>query len=195
MGDLSSYSLSDFILFSDTAYYRQFELYNQAIWPLHVVAGLFAALVFYALWKRPHWGGRAITVVLVISWLWVAWAFLYSRFDQLHVVADKYAIGFVVQAFLMAWSGLVKNHFRLARAGKLKKLIGSGLLFIGAIAYPLMAVLSGRDWLQFEMFGLAPDPTALVTVAVLLFVSAPRLLYILPISWLVISAVTLVAMH
>ena len=60
MGELASYRLSDFILFSQTAYYRQFELYNQAIWPLHLVAVLFSLLIGFALWKKPAWAGESL---------------------------------------------------------------------------------------------------------------------------------------
>ena len=86
MGDLATYILSDFILFSSSTYYRQFEIYNQAIWPLHMVAVLFACFVIYATWKKPASATRVIAAVLMISWLWVAYAFLYQRFYQIHVV-------------------------------------------------------------------------------------------------------------
>ena len=77
MGELASYRLSDFILFSQTTYYRQFELYNLAVWPLHIVAIFFSVVLLYALWKKPVWAGRVISGLLVVSWCWVAWAFLY----------------------------------------------------------------------------------------------------------------------
>ena len=32
----ASYSLSDFLLFSDRVYWRMFETYNQALWPAQI---------------------------------------------------------------------------------------------------------------------------------------------------------------
>jgi len=194
MGGLTSYRLSDFILFSQTTYYRQFELYNQAIWPLHSVAILITLIVFYALWKKPAWAGRGVALCFVLSWLWVAWAFLYQRFNQIHVVADWYALGFILQAGLIAWHGVVKNHFTPLIDSRLRMKIGTGLLIIALVFYPFIAVMSGRSWMQFEMFALAPDPTALATIAIPLLYKASIALYIIPIIWIFLSAMTLFAM-
>ncbi|WP_126454403.1 DUF6064 family protein [Sulfuriflexus mobilis] len=194
MGDLTDYRLSDFILFSETAYYRQFELYNQAIWPLHCVAILFSLLMLYMLWKNSAWAGRVISGLLVVSWLWVAWAFLYQRFYQIHVVADWYALGFVLHAGFLAWYGVVKNRFDRVVSSRPGMIIGAALLSIALIVYPFIAVIRGRGWMQFEMFALAPDPTVLATVAILLFYKAPKVLYAIPIIWVLISGMTLYVM-
>jgi hypothetical protein len=194
MGELASYRLSDFILFSQTVYYRQFELYNQAIWPLHIVAICFALVILYALWKKPAWGGQLVALVLAVSWLWVAWAFLYQRFYQIHVVADWYAFGFVLQAGLVAWYGVLRNRFAPLVKNQLRTNIGSGLLFTSFIFYPFIALIAGRSWMQLEMFALAPDPTALATFAVLLFYKVPVVLYAIPIIWMLFSTVTLIVM-
>ena len=194
MGEWTSYRLSDFILFSETAYYRQFELYNQAIWPLHGVAILFTLLILYALWKKPVWAGRVVSGILVVSWIWVAWAFLYQRFDQIHVVADGYAIGFVLQAGLLTKYGVIKNRLIRFTTSQPRMIIGAGTLFIALLFYPFIALLAGRSWLQFEMFALAPDPTVLTTLAILLINKAPHVLYVIPVTWLIISGMTLLVM-
>jgi len=191
MGEWSSYSLSDFILFSADTYYRQFELYNQAVWPLHVVAVVFSLLIFYALWKRPAWAGRVISALLVVSWLWVAWAFLYERFYPIHVVADWYALGFVLQAGLIMRQGVIKNGLAELTNSSNRLSWGAGLLFIALVIYPFIAFVVGRYWKTFEMFALTPDPTVLATLAILLLYKSPTVLYVIPFLWVVISAVTL----
>jgi len=194
MGELASYRLSDFILFSQTVYYRQFELYNQAIWPLHLVAVLFALLIGYALWKKPAWAGRFISGILVVSWCWVAWAFLYQRFYQIHVMADGYALGFVLQAGFLTWYGVIKNRLTLITTSWPRIIIGAGVLCIALLFYPFIALLTGRSWLQFEMFALAPDPTVLATLAILLVCKAPKILYVIPVIWVLVSGTTLFVM-
>lgn len=194
MSDWTSYSLSDFILFSEAIYYRQFELYNQAIWPLHIVAILFALSVLYTLCKRPVWAGRIVASVLVVSWLWVAVAFLYRWFYQIHVVANWYAFGFLVQAGLVYWFGFIKNRFNEFVTSRLRISVGSGLLFVAIFLYPFIAWMSGRSWLQFEMFALAPDPTVLATIAILVLLKVPGGLYVIPALWILISTITLSVM-
>jgi len=194
MGDLSTYRLSDFILFSESAYYRQFELYNQAIWPLHFVAILFSCVIIYALWKRPAWAGRLVAIILIVSWLWVAWAFLYVRFYQIHIVANWYALGFILQAGLIAWFGVIQNRFNVFTASPWRIKIGSGLLLLSLFLYPLIPVIIGRNWQQFEMFALVPDPTVLATLAILLFYRPHKVLYLIPVIWILISGVTIFIM-
>ena len=198
MGGLTSYRFSDFILFSENAYYRQFEFYNQAIWPLHLVALVFAFIILYALYiktdKKPEWAGRVLAILLVASWLWVAVAFLYLRFYQIHVVANWYAFGFVLQAGLLLWYGVIKNRLLLHVKSHFMKITGSALLLMSFIIYPFIALLSGRYWQQFEMFALAPDPTAIATFAILLFYKVPWVLFVIPVIWLVLSGMTLLSM-
>lgn len=194
MGELASYRFSDFILFSQTAYYRQFELYNQAIWPLHVIAIIFALVILYALWKKPLWAGRLVALLLVVSWVWVGWAFLYQRFYQIHVVADRYAFGFVLQAGLITWYGVIRNRFTVFVRNQFRIKMGSGLLVFAFIFYPFIAFITGRSWMQFEMFALAPDPTVLATLAILLFYEVPITLYAIPLIWMLLSAMTLLVM-
>jgi len=194
MDEMASYRLSDFILFSQATYFRQFELYNQAIWPLHLVAIIFSCVIIFALWKKPAWAGRIIASLLVVSWCWVAWAFLYERFYQIHVVANWYALGFILQAGLLTWYGVIKNRLNTLVTSQSKTVIGSGLLFITFILYPLIPFMSGRSWLQFEMFTLAPDPTVLATLAILFIYKSPKMLYVVPIIWVLISGVTLLIM-
>jgi len=194
MGELASYRLSDFILFSPTAYFRQFELYNQAIWPLHILAIIFALLILYALWKKPVWAGRLVALLLVVSWLWVAVAFLYQRFYQIHVMADWYAFSFVLQAGLITWYGVIRNRFTLLVSNQLRIKLTLVLLFIAFIFYPFIAFIIGRSWMQFEMFALAPDPTVLATLAILFFYKVPIVLYAIPLIWMLLSGMTLIVM-
>ena len=195
MGELISYQLSDFILFSQAVYYRQFEIYNLDIWPLQIVAILFSSVVSYTLWQKPVRAGRVIAALLVVSWLWVAFAFLYQYFYQIHIVADWYAFGFVLQSGLIAWYGVIKNQFTLFVTNPLRIKVAAGLLFVAFIFYPFIAFITGRNWMQFEMYSLAPDPTVLATLAILLFFNkAPIILYVIPITWLLLSGVTLFVM-
>jgi len=194
MGNLTSYRLSDFILFSETAYYRQFEIYNQSIWPLQIVALLFSLFILYALWKKPAWAGQVMSGLLIVSWSWVAWAFLYQRFYQIHVVADWYALCFFLQAGLFTWYGVRKDRFNMITSNQSRLYIGYLLLLVSIIFYPFIAMLSDRDWMQFEMFAVAPDPTVLATLAILIIFKAPKVLYVIPISWVIVSGATLSVM-
>lgn len=78
--------------------------------------------------------------------------------------------------------------------GTPKVFIGLVLIFISLIIYPFIAFMTGRSWLQFEMFSLTPDPTVLATLAILVLCKASYVLYVIPIIWMLTSAVTLMVM-
>ena len=54
--------------------------------------------------------------------------------------------------------------------------------------HPLIAPLTGRAWTQAEIFGVAPDPTAVATLGVLLAASRPHWhLLAIPLLWCLIG--------
>jgi hypothetical protein len=67
---------------------------------------------------------------------------------------------------------------------------------IALLIMPLLGLISGKSVLQAELFGLAPDPTAVGTLGILLAARGPHVisLLIIPLAWCVISAATLWAM-
>ena len=82
-------------------------------------------------------------------------------------------------------------------------------LVIAGVAYPAAAPLLGRPWTQAGVFGLAPDPTAIGTLGVLLLLEAGRerrlpgwlraawlgALWTFPVVWCLITGMTLWTLH
>jgi hypothetical protein len=188
MSEWWTYSLSDFLMFSARSYQRQFALMNRDLWPLPLLA-LAAGALILACTLRPHpRASRAAFAVLALAWAWVAWAYHAQRYADINTGAPWFAAGFGVQAVLLAWMALREpaqpvegTQARLAQ-----------LVVLAALAaWPLLAPLGGRDWMQAEVFGLAPDPTAAATLGALLFWRAPWPLWILPLAWCAVSSATL----
>jgi hypothetical protein len=189
----STYSPSDFLLFTPHTYYRLFELYNLAVWPLHLVAGVLGLALLVLLLRGGVWSGRAIAAILAASWLWVAWAYLYERYDTINWIAHYVAVVFAAQAALLVVSGGVLNRFTLA--GGLAGGVGGALVVFALFVQPLFAPLFGRAWLQMEFFGLAPDPTVAATIGALLAMRRVHIsLLIIPLLWCALSGLTLWAM-
>jgi hypothetical protein len=196
MSEWWTYSLSDFLLFSSRAYYRLFELYNLAVWPWQVVA-LALGVGVLALWLRGgSWRGCAIAGILVVCWLWVAWAYLLVRYDTINWAASYFAIGFVIEAVLLLWSGLIRDGLRLRRGRDAATMTGLGMCGIALFAWPSIGWLLGRPMVQAELFGVAPDPTVVATIGIILAAQRIRWeLLIVPFIWCAISGATLWTMQ
>jgi hypothetical protein len=63
----------------------------------------------------------------------------------------------------------------------------------------LLAPALGRGWTQAELFGIAPDPTVLATMGLLLMAEgSPRVRWAAlapPVAWCLLSGATLLAMR
>lgn len=197
MSEWWSYTLSDFLMFSPRTYYRLFELYNLAIWPWQLLA-ITCGFGVLALWLRGgRWHGRAIAAILAAAWLWVAWAYLLVRFDTINWAARYFAVGFAGEAMLLIWSGLICDRLHMQRERRnTAKASGLGLFGFALFVWPLVGLFIGRPLAQAEVFGIAPDPTAIATLGVLLGARRIRWeLMIIPWTWCAISAATLWTMR
>src|SRR5215471_12712971 len=112
MSEWWTYTLSDFLLFSPSTYFRLFELYNAAIWPLQLAA-VALGLVSAILLVRGK-GARAIAAVLAAAWAWVAVAFLARRYATINWAAVYFAWAFGLEAALLAWTAFA-GRIRAAR--------------------------------------------------------------------------------
>ena len=196
MSEWWTYSLSDFLLFSPRVYYRLFELYNAAIWPLQIPALALGAAILGLLLRDTAWRGRAIAAILATCWLWVAWAYLLQRYDTINWAASYFAGGFALEALLLAWTGIVRDRLRLRSGMDAAGVGGLGIFLFALAAYPLIGPLAGRPWAQVEVFGVAPDPTAIATLGVLVAAQRPQWpLLVVPLIWCAISGATLWTMR
>lgn len=192
-----TYRPADFLMFAPGTWWRLFELHNQAWWPAQVLLLLAGCAVVVGLWRAHRGSLRAATVLLALAWAFVAWAFLWQRYAAINWSATGFAWGFAAQSvglLVLATRPSLSLEARPAR-----RRAGLGLLLWAVLAHPWLAPVLGRPWVQAEVFGLAPDPTAIATLGVLLCAAAGtpaarRLLGVLragALLWLAVSAATL----
>jgi hypothetical protein len=199
----STYRPSDFLMFAPRIYWRLFESLNAAWWPAQAVF-VGAPLAWLAASWRPRVARlpsqHGAALFLAGCWWVVAWAFLQQRYAPINWAASAFALAFALQGaalITLAWGGSAPGEEHPPRHH-----IGSVLLLWALIGHPLLAPALGRPWAQAEVFGLAPDPTAIGTLGFLLLWGAPtsanrlwlRLLWLVPMVWCALSAATLATM-
>jgi hypothetical protein len=195
MAEWWTYSLSDFLLFSPRTYYRLFELYNAAVWPGQVLAVAAGLAIAAMLWKPRPWQSRAVAILLAACWLWVAWAYFQTRYAAINWAAPYVAVAFTGEALLLALLGAV-GRFSLHPDAHWTGRLGLGLYVFALVIQPLIGPLAGRAWTQMEIFGVAPDPTVVATLGVLLRAKARPgwPLLPIPVAWCAVSGATAWAM-
>jgi hypothetical protein len=197
MSEWWTYTLSDFLMFAPRTYYRLFELYNLAIWPMQLLTLALGVALLALMQGRASWHGRAAAAILAACWLWVAIRFHLERYATINWAASYFAAAFALEALLLAWIGVVRGRLAFDRGQPIARWTGLGLVVFAVLAFPFVGMLAGRTWAQSEIFGVAPDPTAIATLGVLCAASGRStwVLQIVPALWSAVSAATLFAMQ
>jgi hypothetical protein len=191
MSEWWTYGLSDFLMFSPQAYWRLVARYNTAWWPAQVL-GVAGTLALPALLRlRSPAAPRATLGLLALAWAWVAWAFFRHRYGEIFLAAPWLAGAWGVQAALLLVAALLPAGEARGTAFPAFGWCAGGL----ALAAPLLAPLAGRPWSQAEVPGFMPDPTALLTLAVLAVLPAQATwlriaLAVVPVLSLLLGAAT-----
>jgi hypothetical protein len=168
-----------------------YALYNAAVWPAQVFA---LALALAAVWLSvsPRRGGlRIIGAVLAAGWLWCGLVFFPRYLAQLDFMAPVYGWVFAAQAALLSWA-LVWRPAAFRAAPGIAGVAALALAAAAIFGLPLVSGLGEAGSAAARIVGLAPGPTVLFTLALLLLVEgrAPRLLSAIPLLWCGVAAVT-----
>lgn len=191
MSEWWTYTLSDLLMFSARTYFRLFALHNEAVWPAHLAAIAAGLVLVGCVVRGAGRAGRLAAALLALAWLWVAWAYHAQRYADINLAAPFFAIGFALQAVLLAW--LATRH-RAPAIVSWRSPLGAfafALVLLALLLYPLFALFEEHGWRQAEVFGIAPDPTVAATLGMLLLWRAPWFLWPLPLLWCAVSGATL----
>jgi len=132
--------------------------------------------------------GRRVAGVLALFWAWNGVAYHWGFFARINPAAYLFGAVFVLQGVLLAASAVRGGvTFRLrpdTRGG-----LGAVLIAYATAVYPLVGHVLGHGWPRAPMFGVAPCPTTIFTVGLLLWAGrAPRGLVVIPVLWSLVGA-------
>lgn len=196
MAEWLSHAPGDFLMFGPEVYWRLFELQNRALWPLPLITSALGLAVLLLVALRRHWAVRTVWIVTALAWAGAA-----------HFLATRYApinwpVGYVVWAFAaeaaLITLAAVSGGLTLPGARKpVPFFLGLGLVAYAVILHPLVGPAFGRPLAQAEVFGVAPDTTALACLGLLVMAERGRwkaVLAVIPVAWCVLSAATLLTL-
>ena len=187
-----TYRPEDMLLFSPRVYWRMFELQNASVWPFQLVTFGAGLLMLGLATKRANGNERWIASTLAILWVFVGWTFLWHRYATINWAISYVAPLFLLQSVLLLIAGFVPRALVFEGRG-LTSWSGMALASTGLFLYPVLLPAFGSEWEQAQIFGIAPDPTAIGTVGLLLMARGKLRwsLFPVPVLWCLVSGLTL----
>ncbi len=166
-------------------FFDVFASYNAAIWPAQIVAYVVGLAVVASLGRKWLHAPRFILLALASMWLWNGIGYHFLFFAEVNPVAKVFAGVFVVQAILLAGWAFARPSltFEVSRDAR----SATGLIFIlfAMFIYPALGFWAGHGFMSGPMFGVAPCPTTIFTIGLLLLARGQLVaaLAIIPFLW------------
>ncbi len=171
--------------FSREQFFEVFAAYNLSIWPAQVAA-YAAGLAVLVLVFRPSRAATGATLLL-LSLMWVVngAGYHWLAFAEVNPAARIFAAVFVAQAIALARAAFGAPRFRIAAGGGYRTWAGLALALYALLIYPFLGALAGHEWPAVPVFGVAPCPTTVFTIGVLLLGEwrIARWLLVIPAAW------------
>ena len=166
-----------------------FAGYNAAIWPFHLVAyglGLVAVMAIY----KPRPGlVRLAFAALAVLWAFTGIGYHLTFFARINPIAPVFAAFFVVQSVLFLASAIRPGDLRLQFGQDFRSIAGLVTIVYALAVYPVLGIWAGHGLMAGPMFGVAPCPTTIFTIGVLLIARGTWLIWlsIIPFLWSLIG--------
>lgn len=177
------------IPFTPEVFLSLFEQYNGEIWPAQIVAYVLGLVVIAAMVMPVPGSDRAASAVLAGFWLWNGAVYHLDYFASINFSAYAFALLFIIQAALLIWTGVIRGKLTFRLRTDASGWCGIAFIAIALAVYPLTARVLGNGWPQAALFGVAPCPTAIFTLGVLLLAHdrTPWHLMAIPLLWALIG--------
>ena len=173
-------------------FFSVFAAYNRAIWPAQVVAYALGLVALAAAWKGGVWGRRVAAIVLGVFWLWNGAIYHFAFFAQINPAAYAFAALFLMQGLLfLCVAGVASDRlFPNPPTAGWRRSVALGLIAYAAVVYELLSHLQGHGWPHAPILGVAPCPTTIFTIGILILLGQPQPIWLvaIPLVWAVIGS-------
>lgn len=166
-----------------------FTTYNEAIWPAQLIAYALGISAVGALWLYPARSKTLILSVLVIMWAWNGIGYHFLFFSRINPLATVFAAVFVLQAVALAASAIAKNGVRFELDRSVRTAAAITCIIYAMLIYPVLGLLAGHGFTNGPTFGVAPCPTTIFTIGMLLAARGKLIswLAVIPVLWAMVG--------
>jgi hypothetical protein len=175
--------------FTTEEFFAIFAAYNLAVWPLQVLTYLAGLLALGLLMRPSRSSASVIAALLALFWAINGVGYHWAWFATINPMAQAFAALFVLQALLLAAASWMAPGLRFEIRPDARSALGLALMAYAMLVYPLIGMLFGHSWPAVPVFGVAPCPTTIFTIGMLLLApwTVARWLLAVPLVWSVIG--------
>lgn len=193
MDQIWTYRPEDFLLFSPDVYSRLFLLHNADFWWIAAVPLVSTAIFGGLLGRKDKERSPALMLGLALGTGWIA---VGTSFFLVSYRSINWTAPYVLPLFIAAGLLLIAAALRGRLTGRVspgRRAVGGALLLYGFVFHPLLLLILGRPLAQLEFAFVAPDPTAIASLGLLLFGTGwlCRSAFLLALIWCGLSWLTL----
>jgi hypothetical protein len=166
-----------------------FTAYNAAIWPIQIAAYGFGLVAAAAVLVPRYELMRLAFAALAILWAVTGIGYHMMFFSSINPIAPAFAAFFVVQGILFTVSAMRPGDLRLRLGWDFRSIAGLSTMVYAAAVYPILGIWAGHGWMAGPMFGVAPCPTTIFTIGILMIARGRWvfLLSVIPVLWSLIG--------
>jgi hypothetical protein len=171
--------------FSRAQFLEVFSTYNAAIWPSQVVAAVMGLAVIALLVTDAARAHQLIAGVLSAFWAFMSVGYHFIYFSEINATALAFGIGFMIASVVFLVEGVVRARIRFSWTAGPRGWIAGVLMIYSLVVYPLLGLLVWTPYPETPLFGVAPCPTTIFTIGLLILARyrSPLLLAAIPLIW------------
>jgi len=158
-----------FITFTIKEFLEMLASYNTTFWPMQLVAYALGVVALIFAIRSTSYSSKIISGILTFFWLWVGVVFNWIYFSKIFPMSVGSTILFVIEGIILAATGVFKKNLSFSAKANLYGVVGGLFMLYGMVGYPAIEYLLGRGYPQLLPFGLAPCPTTVFTLGMLLW--------------------------
>lgn len=172
--------------FTVTQFFEVFARYNEAIWPLQIVTYVVALACVLLLLFGARQASIATAAVLSALWTVNGIGYHWLFFSTINGLAYVFGGLFVLEAILLS---ALSTRLNLSFGFNSRSAAGLVLMLFASIVYPVWGWFAGHSYPAVPMFGVAPCPTSIFTIGILMLSRWRYVIAVLliPIVWSVIG--------
>ncbi|MFX1265173.1 MAG: DUF6064 family protein, partial [Promethearchaeota archaeon] len=175
-------------------FFDLFGTYNEMYLIVTILTYVLAIISLFMVFRKNNYSNRFISFTLAFLWSWVGVVFGILVFSPLPLVLGGieipgvwYMFGgvFAIQGIILLFSGVFKDTVSYTWESDSRHYLGLILILYSLVLYPLVGFLHGRVYPEYPIFGIAPCPVTIFTIALLLWGDTRPTLefWVIPIFW------------